>query len=94
MHPNIPRLVSVKRLSELYPEQFPEVRTRDLIYHAEPRISARGETIPPNGFAACIVRTGGRGARCGRVDIDLDAVGLWIERNRQAPLADLQRAAA
>jgi len=83
MHPSIPRLVSVKRLAELYPEQFPQARTRDLIYHSEPRTSARGETIPPNGFASCIVRTGGR------VDIDLDAVPLWLELGRVAPLAEL-----
>ena len=70
MDPKIPRLVSVKRLAELHPEIFPQARTRDLIYHAELRISARGETIPPNGFASCVVRAAG----C--VLIDLDAVRL------------------
>ena len=86
MHPNLPRLVTVKRLAELYPEQFPQARTRDLIYHSEPRISARGEVIPPNGFAACVVRIAG-------VHIDLDAVLVWIEKYRAAPLAELERAA-
>ncbi len=76
MHPNIPRLVSVKRLAELYPEQFPQARTRDLIYHSVPRISARGEAIPPNGFASCIVRRGGK------VELDLDAIPLWVEQCR------------
>jgi hypothetical protein len=90
MHQRIPRLVTVKRLAQLHPETFPEVRTRDLIYHSVQRISARGEVIPPNGFASCIVRLAG-------VQIDLDALPLWIENSRVAPLAHLvaeQQAAA
>jgi hypothetical protein len=59
MYPNIPHLVTVKRLADLCPDLFPQPRTRDLIYHSEPRISAQGETIPPNGFASCIVRAAG-----------------------------------
>ena len=82
MHSKIPDLISVKSLAKLYPEQFSENRTRDLIYHAESRISARGKTIPPNGFACCIVR------RAGRVLIDLDAIPLWLEKGRAAPLAE------
>lgn len=78
---------TVKQLAQLHPG-FPEPRTRDLIYHAAPRISARGETIPANGFASCVIRRGRR------VEIDLDALALWQEAGRMAPLAELERAAA
>lgn len=83
MGSNIPRLVSVKTLAEIAPETFPEPRTRDLIYHAEERVSARGEVIPPNGFGACFIRVKRH------VLIDLDAAALWLESHRVAPLAAL-----
>lgn len=60
----------------------------DLVYHAEPRLTARGETIPPNGFAPCIVRIGRR------ILIDRGAFALWIEQRRAAPIAELNRTAA
>lgn len=82
MHSKIPNLISVKTLAKLYPDAFSENRVRDLIYHAEPRLSARGETISPNGFASCVIRC------AGRVLIDLDAVPRWLEKGRAAPLAE------
>jgi hypothetical protein len=88
MDRGIPRLVSVRRLAELYPDAFSEARTRDLIYHAEERISARGEVIPSNGFGTCVIR------QAGRVLIDLDACALWLERGRAAPARGRERAAA
>lgn len=88
MEGKVRNTVSVKQLAELYPRQFPETRTRDLIYHSVARLSARGEEIAPNGFAPCIIRN------AGRVEIDLDALALWQEAGRQAPLAELERRAA
>lgn len=83
----IPDLASVAELAREHP-QFSVPTLRDLIYHAEPRLTARGEAIPANGFASCIVRVGRR------VLIDRDALACWIERGRAAPLAELERAAA
>jgi len=48
-----PDLAAIADLAYENP-QFPEPTLRDLVYHAEPRLAARGETIPPNGFAPCI----------------------------------------
>jgi len=76
----IPDLASVAELASEY-RQFPVPTLRDLIYHSEPRLTARGETIPPNGFATCIVRVGRR------VLIDRDQLACWLERGRAAPLA-------
>ena len=84
MHGKIPNLASTKAFSTAHPE-FPENTVRDWIYHAEERITARGEPIPPNGFASCIVRVGRL------VFIDLDALAVWLERGRAAPLAELER---
>jgi hypothetical protein len=72
MQAKIPNIAPVKEVSRRYP-QFSEPTLRDLIYHSVPRLSARGETIPPNGFAPCIVRIGGK------VTINLDVVPLWID---------------
>ena len=52
-------VVLVTELASEY-RRFPVPTLRDLIYHAEPRLTARGETIPPNGFGSCIVRVGRR----------------------------------
>lgn len=75
-------LASIAQLARDTPA-FPESTLRDLVYHAQPRLTARGETIPPNGFASCVVRVGRR------VLIDRSAFGLWIEKRRGAPLAHL-----
>lgn len=83
----LPDLAAINDLARQYP-QFPTPTLRDLVYHAEPRLTARGETIPPNGFAPCIVRIGRR------VLIDRRAFGMWIEQRRAAPLAELEQAAA
>ncbi len=82
--PRIPDLASVAELAGEH-SQFPVPTLRDLIYHAEERVTARGEPIPPNGFASCIVRVGRR------VLIDRDAFAQWIERGRAAPIAELER---
>lgn len=73
----VPNLVSVREAAARLPV-IPEPSFRDLIYHAEPRLAADGEVIPPNGFAPCIVRLNRR------VLIDFDAVLDWIETNRQS----------
>jgi len=78
----LPDLVAIPDLASESP-QFPEPTLRDLVYHAEPRLTARGETIPPNGFAPCIVRIGRR------VLIDRTALAAWIEQRRAAPLTEL-----
>jgi hypothetical protein len=83
----IPDLASVAELASEQP-QFSVPTLRDLIYHSEARLTARGETIAPNGFASCIVRVGRR------VLIDRDAFASWIERGRAAPLAEPARVAA
>src|SRR5438874_742793 len=80
---SIPRLVSVRRLAELCPDAFPEARTRDLIYHAQERVSARGEPIPPNGFGSCVIK------KAGRVLVDLDTLPTWLDSGRMAPAAQL-----
>jgi hypothetical protein len=85
--PSIPDLVAISDLANEHP-RFPELTLRDLVYHAEPRLTARGETIPPNGFAPCIVRIGRR------VLIDRNAFALWIEQRRVAPLSELDRRVA
>lgn len=83
----IPDLASIAELATEHP-QFPTASLRDLIYHSEPRLTARGASIQANGFASCIVRVGRR------VLIDRDAFASWLEKGRAAPLADLERAAA
>jgi hypothetical protein len=83
----IPDLASLAELASQHP-QFPLPTLRDLVYHAEPRLTARGETIPPNGFGSCIVRVGRR------VLIDRDAFARWLERGRVAPLAELEHRVA
>ena len=87
MQPMIPNVVSIREFARRFP-QFSEATARDWVYHATERVSARGETIPPNGFAPCIVRIGDK------VTIDLDVFPLWLERGRAAPVAELERAAA
>jgi len=87
MSNTIPDLAAIADLASENP-QFPEPTLRDLVYHAAPRLTARGETIPPNGFAPCIVRIGRR------VLIDRRALALWLEQRRAAPLAELETAAA
>ena len=87
MSASIPSLAAVRDLAREHP-QFGEASLRDWIYHSTPRLNARGETIPPNGFAPCMVRVGRR------VLIDRDAFARWIERGRVAPLAKLDRRAA
>jgi len=84
---SIPELAAIADLARENP-RFPELTLRDLVYHAEPRLTARGETIPPNGFAPCIVRIGRR------VLIDRAAFAKWIEQRRGAPLAELDRRVA
>lgn len=83
----LPSLASVADIAREVP-QFREPTLRDLIYHAEPRISARGETIPANGFAFCMVRVGRR------ILIDRRAFAAWLESKRAAPLPADQRVAA
>jgi hypothetical protein len=83
----IPDLVSLAELASEH-RHFPVPTLRDLIYHAEPRLTARGESIPANGFASCIVRVGRR------VLIDRDAFASWIEKGRAAPRSEPDRAAA
>ena len=85
MQATLPKLAAIAELASENPH-LPEPTLRDLVYHAEPRLSARGETIPPNGFAPCIVRIGRR------VLIDRDALKMWIEQGRAAPLTELGRA--
>ena len=82
----LPDLAALNEFAREYP-QFPTPTLRDLVYHAEPRLTARGETVPPNGFAPCIIRIGRR------VMIDRGAFAAWIEARRAAPLSDLHRAA-
>jgi hypothetical protein len=82
MPTTIPDLAAIATLAIEHPE-LPEPTLRDLVYHAEERVTARGETIPPNGFASCIVRIGRR------VLIDRHAFALYIERRRAAPFAEL-----
>ena len=83
----LPDLAAVSDLANENPK-LSEPVLRDLIYHASPRITARGETIPANGFAPCIVRIGRR------VLIDRNAFARWIEKGRVAPLDQLDRTAA
>ena len=83
----IPDLAAISDLAREHP-RFTELTLRDLVYHAEPRLTARGETIAPNGFAPCIVRIGRR------VLIDRAAFAKWIEQRRAAPLEELRRAVA
>lgn len=80
----VPNLKPLTEVSKLVPA-LPEKTLRDLVYHAEPRLRADGETIPPNGFDVCVVRIG-----C-RVFIDLDRLIDWIEGCR---LSRRARAAA
>lgn len=51
-------------------------RLRDLRYHSRPRINARGEEIPPNGFGDVFVEIGRT------VFVDLDRLDAKIEENR------------
>ena len=81
-----PNLAEVREIANENPK-FREPSLRDLIYHSVPRLTAKGETVPPNGFAPCIVRVGRR------VLIDRDAFAKWLEQQRVAPLAQLERAA-
>ena len=74
----VPDLCTVAEMSRTMPV-FPEASFRDLIYHSEPRLSARGEPIPPNGFARCIVRIGRR------VLIDRAEFVQYLEARRAAP---------
>jgi hypothetical protein len=83
MQRTLPDLAAIREIANERP-QFPEPSLRDLVYHAEPRLTARGETIPPNGFAPCVFRIGRR------VLIDRNAFAVWIERHRAAPLAELE----
>jgi len=87
MPSTMPDLAAIADLASEHP-QLPEPTLRDLVYHAEPRLTARGETIPPNGFAPCIVRIGRR------VLIDRDAFAVWIEQRRAAPISELNRASS
>ena len=49
---------------------------RDQRYHAQPRLSARGETIPPNGFGDAFVKVGRK------VLVDMDRYLEKIEAGR------------
>ena len=82
----IPDLASVADIAREH-KAFTVPTLRDLIYHSQPRLSARGVQIPANGFSPCIVRVGGR------VLIDREAFALWLERGRVAPIAELRSAA-
>jgi hypothetical protein len=79
------RIPNLGQVSDIARENgsFSESSLRDLIYHAVPRLSARGEQIPPNGFGSCIVRVGRR------VLIDREAFATWLERGRVAPISEL-----
>lgn len=78
-----PNLATVEETAKKYPFLTP-ASIRDRIYHATPRLSARGETIPPNGFGRCVIRIGqGKQAR---IFIDLDQFEEWLEGYRLAPL--------
>ena len=87
MPTTLPHLAAIAELASEQP-QLPEPTLRDLVYHAERRLTANGETIPPNGFAPCIVRIGRR------VLIDRDAFALWLEQRRAAPISELNRASS
>ncbi len=73
----IPNLVGIAEAAARLPG-IPEPTLRDFVYHAEPRLTANGETTPANGFDVCIVRLGRR------VLIDFDALLDWIESHRQS----------
>lgn len=85
MQTSLPDLVTVADLAKENPRTLSEPTLRDLIYHAEPRVTARGETVPANGFAPCIVRIGRR------ILIDRNAFAQRLEKGRAAPLSDLQK---
>lgn len=87
MEHTLPDLATVADIAKEVP-RFPEVSIRDLIYHAEPRMSARGDVIPPNGFGTCIVRVGRR------VLIDRKAFAAFLESRRATPMPESARAAA
>ena len=77
--PPAPLLQSVAETAARLGPAFPEPTVRDLIYHAEPRLGANGETLPANGFGRCIVRVGRK------VLLDWTAVLDFIESRRQSP---------
>jgi hypothetical protein len=78
MRSELQDLVSIADLAREFPAMSAS-SIRDLVYHSTARMSARGDPIPPNGFAVCIVRIGKR------VLIDRRAFAAWIEARRAAP---------
>lgn len=78
---------------ETVANEFPALKRatiRDWIYHAQERIGADGNPIPPNGFAPAVIRIGRR------VYLDRRVLRALIEERRQEPLPEslAQQAAA
>ncbi len=86
-------LATIRETAKRYP-WFSEATIRDKVYHSRERMSARGEKIPPNGFARCVVKLDHDASKRGQILIDLDQLDAWIEEHRCAPIAEPGRAAA
>lgn len=87
-----PNLVPIREAVRKRPFLGSEASLRDKWYHAQPRQSARGETIPPNGWARCFVKLG-EGKRAPLL-VDLDQLDALIENHRAAPIPQCEEAAA
>lgn len=74
------RLATIRETARLYPF-LSEASLRDKIYHSRKRFSARGETIPANGWASCVVRVGNTGPKT-KILLDLDEIDRLIESGR------------
>lgn len=70
-----PNLVTIEEAARQRPF-FTPASLRDKRYHGRPRLSARGEVIPPNGFADVFVVVGRR------VLVDLDRLDERVEAGR------------
>ena len=70
------RIVTVKQFASLPPYSgfLSEAAIRQLIFYAEPRYSASGESVPGNGLAeaGAIIRTGRK------VLLNLDGFDAWL----------------
>jgi hypothetical protein len=75
----IANLTTIRKFALDHPA-FPENTLRDIRYHSKPRVSATGETIPPNGFADCFVKIPGQE----KVLIDPDKFAEKVEEGRGA----------
>jgi hypothetical protein len=75
---DMPRFLSVKDTAARKNCPFSEASLRHLIFYAEPRLLASGETIPGNGLATALLRIGRR------VLIDQQLFESWIASHRVA----------